>query len=228
MLRVLIVEDDPMVRSINAGFLRKVDPNFDIREAANVSQAKKCIQSYKVDLILLDVYLGDENGPELLKWIRSEGLDVDVVLITADNSAQTVETVFRFGAVDYLIKPFQFERFKEAISAVQSRRMIKKESHISQEQLDDRLRVSNKKEFRYEKGVNQNTYELVLQVIENAEEPLTAQEISAQTDLARVTVRRYLEHMVDEGLLDEVFHYGKVGRPQKAYRWIGGLGGVKR
>lgn len=222
MLSILIVEDDPMVRSINAGFLRKVDPYFNIKEVANVTAAKACIQSQKIDVVLLDVYLGEESGPELLKWIRSEGLDIDVVLITADNSAQTVETVFRFGAVDYLIKPFQFERFKEAITAVQSRRQFKKESFLSQEQLDDRLRMAQKREIRYEKGVNQNTYEVVLNVIENAVEPLTAQEISEQTELARVTVRRYLEHMLEEGLLDEVFHYGKVGRPQKAYRWIGG------
>ncbi|MGX8795973.1 response regulator [Fusibacter sp. JL298sf-3] len=219
-MRVLIVEDDPMVRSINAGFLRKVDPHFDIREAATIDQAKGCIEKNKIDLVLLDVYLGEESGPDLLKWIRGEGLDMDVVLITADNSAQTVETVFRLGAVDYLIKPFNYDRFKEAIVNALSRRQIKEDHYVSQAQLDDIIRAGVKREVRFEKGVNQSTYERVRTAIAASDEPLTAQEISARTDLARVTVRRYLEHMLEEGLVTETFQYGKVGRPQKAYCWI--------
>ena len=219
-MRILIVEDDPMVRSINAVFLRKIDSNYGILQAANIQEAKTCISKNKIDLVLLDVYLGEESGPDLLKWIRGEGLDMDVVLITADNSAQTVEAVFRLGAVDYLIKPFEYERFKEAITSVLSRRQIRYDTHVSQEKLDDLIKPSIKQEVRYEKGVNQATYKIVKEVIENAEEPLTAQEIGSKVDLARVTVRRYLEYMLEEGLLTETFSYGKIGRPQKTYQWI--------
>lgn len=219
-MRILIVEDDPMVRSINEAFLIKIDPYYDILQAANIKQAKEHIEKNKIDLVLLDVYLGEESGPDLLKWIRGEGLDMDVVLITADNSAQTVETVFRLGAVDYLIKPFEYERFKEAITSVLNRRRIRIDTHFSQEKLDDLIKSGSKQDVQFEKGVNQATYKIVKEVVKNADEPLTAQQIGSKVDLARVTVRRYLEYMLEEGLLRETFNYGKVGRPQKTYQWI--------
>jgi two-component system CitB family response regulator len=209
-----------MVRNINAEFLKKIDSYFEIFQAANIKEAKECIQNNNVDFVLLDVYLGDESGPDLLKWIRGEGLDIDVVLITADNSAQTVETVFRFGAVDYLIKPYEYERFKQAIINVLSRRQIKHDTHVSQEKLDDIINPKSIKEVTPEKGVNQATYKLVEEVVKNSKVPLTAQEIASQVHLARVTVRRYLEYMLEEALLTETYNYGKVGRPQKTYQWI--------
>lgn len=219
-MRFLIVDDDPMVRNINAEFLKKIDPSFAVFQAENIDEAKDCIQNHHIGFLLLDVYLGDESGPDLLKWIREEGLDIEVVLITADNSSQTVEAVFRLGAVDYLIKPYEYNRFKQAIVNVIGRREIKHNTHVSQKKLDDIINPHIIKEVTPEKGVNQATYELVENVVKNSKEPLTAQEIASQVHLARVTVRRYLEYMLDEALLTETYNYGRVGRPQKAYQWI--------
>ncbi len=69
----------------------------------------------KPDLILLDVYLPKENGIDLLKWIRKQDIDIDIILITADKSIERIQEAFRGGVVDYLIKPFNFERFKESL-----------------------------------------------------------------------------------------------------------------
>jgi len=219
-MRVLIVDDDPMVRNINAEFLKKIDSSFAISQAENIDEAKECIRSYQIGLVLLDVYLGEESGPDLLKWIREEGLDIDVVLITADNSSKTIEAVLRFGAVDYLIKPYEYNRFKQAVVSVISRREIKHNTHVSQKKLDDIINPKSNKDVFPEKGVNQVTYKLVEEVVKNSKEPLTAQEIAHKVQLARVTVRRYLEYMLDEDLLTETYNYGRVGRPQKTYQWI--------
>lgn len=219
-MRFLIVDDDPMVRNINAEFLKKIDSSFVIYQAENIDRSKECIQGQDIDVVLLDVYLGDESGPDLLKWIREKALDIDVVLITADNSSQTVEDVFRFGAVDYLIKPYEYNRFKQAILNVIGRREIKHSTYVNQKKLDDIINSKNSKEILPEKGVNQVTYKLVEEVVKNSKEALTAQEIASQINLARVTVRRYLEYMLEENLLTETYSYGKVGRPQKTYQWI--------
>lgn len=220
-MKILIVEDDPMVRNINAGFIKKIDPSYKIFEATHVEAAKNLLETHAFDLVLLDVYLGDVNGPELLKWLRKRELDVDVVLITADNSAETVETVFRLGVVDYLIKPFNFERFKEAIAKVLHRRtQFKGGEAINQSKLDQWFLSKEIPELKQEKGVNLSTYALIKEALIKEGQAITAKEIADKTDLARVTVRRYLEHMVEQGLAVETQHYGKVGRPQKKYQWI--------
>ncbi len=221
-MNILIVEDDPMVRSINLGFVKKMDVKSVVFEASDTVSAKKILTENKIDLILLDVYLGNDSGPNLLKWVREHALNCDVILITADNSAQTVETAFRLGAIDYLIKPFHFGRFQEAVCKVITRKkQLNSMSSMNQDALDGILSSESSKDLKTEKGINLATYDIVKSVMVNSKEPLTAGDISVITSLARVTVRRYLEFMVEENYVTENYHYGKIGRPQKTYFWTG-------
>ena len=120
---MLIVEDDPMVREINEKFLEKVE-GFTLQGSVNsIEKAKEAILRDKPDLILLDVFFPQGKGTDLLKWIRSENLKCDVILITADRNTDTVEEAFRYGAVDYLVKPFVFTRFKEALLHYKDRKI---------------------------------------------------------------------------------------------------------
>lgn len=222
-MNILIVEDDPMVRNINKGFIKKIDPGFTIYEAKDVSSAKETLMTKNMDLVLLDVYLGNSSGPDLLSWIRENRLDMEVILITADNSSETVEGAFRHGALDYLIKPFSFERFKEAVEkAIKRKKQLQHQKSIDQSFIDEMLlsRSADEKE-EFEKGISPLTYTLLKNVLAKNKTPLTAKSIADKTDLARVTVRRYLEYMVKVGEAKEILNYGKVGRPQKMYILIG-------
>lgn len=218
-MNILIVEDDPMVRNINKGFVKKISGAFKVYEAEDIGRAKAVIESVSIDLVLLDVYLGNDKGPELLGWIRANSLDIDVILITADNSAETVEKAFRLGSIDYLIKPFNFGRFDEAINKVITRRSkLSNNVEFNQEHIDSMIQNPAVKLAKpQDKGINTMTYDLILKALRESTNPMTAQAIGKLTELARVTVRRYLEHMVDEGIAEEMQHYGKVGRPQKTY-----------
>ncbi|MBE0451716.1 MAG: response regulator [Clostridia bacterium] len=218
-MNILIVEDDPMVRNINKGFVKKINSAFQVFEAGDIEKAKAVIGSVAIDLVLLDVYLGNDKGPDLLGWIRTNSLDIDVILITADNSAETVEKAFRLGSIDYLIKPFNFSRFDEAISKVITRRSkLSNKTGLNQEHIDSMIQnPAIKSQKPADKGINVMTYDLILKALRESTEPMTAQAIGKITELARVTVRRYLEYMVDEGVAEEMQHYGKVGRPQKTY-----------
>ncbi|MDZ5016622.1 response regulator, partial [Clostridium perfringens] len=115
MIEVMIIEDDPMVRAINVKFLKRIEGFVLYKAVSNLTDAKKVISTKKPDLILLDVYLPKENGIDLLKWIRAQEIDIDIILITADKSIERIQEAFRYGVVDYLIKPFDFDRFKEAL-----------------------------------------------------------------------------------------------------------------
>ncbi len=217
-MRILIVEDDPMVRSINVGFIHKISTKYRIFESSDVPSAIKILEKEMIDLILLDVYLGKAKGPELLKWLRETHHKSEVILITADNSVETIEESFKLGAIDYLIKPFSFKRFEEAVTKASVRiERLKDKSTFGQADIDAMMQTVNNKDGVYEKGLNLMTYQAVEEALLNADEPLTAQDVADKTHLARVTVRRYLEQMVQASIANETLSYGKIGRPQKHY-----------
>ena len=84
------------------------------------------LKDHQVDLILLDVYMGKETGLDMLVELRKADDPVDVIVITAANDKESVQTALRYGAVDYLIKPFSFERFQDA-SAISAKVSIDEE-----------------------------------------------------------------------------------------------------
>lgn len=222
MIEVMIVEDDPMVRDINSRFLKRVE-GFNLYKAVgNLTEAKKFIMVKKPDLILLDVFLPNENGIDFLKWLRSEEISVDVILITADKTIERVQEAFRYGAIDYLIKPFNFDRFKEALIQFKERYYeFKKIDEIEQGELDKLISNATiiQKDEGLAKGFNKYTYKSIWEEIERRDkEYFTSEELSEKIKVARVTVRRYLEYMENEGKLEKLVEYGKVGRPQHKFR----------
>jgi Response regulator of citrate/malate metabolism len=220
----MIVEDDPMVREINSKFLKRVEGFALYKAVSNLEDAKKFLLAKKVDLILLDVYLPKENGIDFLKWIRSEEINIDIILITADKSIERVQEAFRYGVVDYLIKPFNFERFKEALLQFKDRYYkFKKNDEIEQKDLDKLIASSSvsQNEDDIVKGLNKYTYRSIWDEIEkNSSEEFTAEELAGKLGIARVTVRRYLEYMEKENKIDKLVEYGKIGRPQHKYHKI--------
>lgn len=224
MIDVMIVEDDPMVRDINAKFLERIEGFRLLKAVSNLDDAKKIIAAKKPDLILLDIYLPKENGIDFLKWIREKNIDVDIILITADKSIERIQEGFRYGVVDYLIKPFNFERFREALIQFKSRYdNFKKNDEIEQKELDRLISNFNPAplEEDFAKGFNKYTYKTIWDEIEKSNfTEFTADMFSEQLGIARVTVRRYLEYMEKEHKVKKVVEYGKVGRPQYKYHKI--------
>ena len=217
----MIVEDDPMVREINSKFLKRVEGFILYKAVSNLEDAKKFISAKKPDLILLDVFLPKENGIDFLKWIRAQEVDIDVILITADKSIERIQEALRYGVVDYLIKPFSFERFKEALLQFKGRYYkFSKNDVIEQKDLDKLISGSgvSQNEEDFAKGLNKYTYKAIWDEIEkNSIEDFTAEELAEKLGIARITVRRYLEYMEKENKVDKLVEYGKVGRPQHKY-----------
>jgi two-component system CitB family response regulator len=225
MINVMIIEDDPMVRDINSKFLKKVDDFKLVKAASNLTEAMEFMKCNKVDLLLLDIYLPKENGIEFLKKLRKEGAEVDVILITADKTSIMIQEALRYGAVDYLIKPFTLERFKEALGKYkQMYNSFSSSNTIEQKTLDKYIAGTaasdkSKDEEDFEKGINKYTYKIIWNEIEiSKDEYKTAEEISASSGVARVTVRKYLDYMEKEDKVKKIIEYGKVGRPQHKYK----------
>ncbi|GAA0736249.1 response regulator [Clostridium oceanicum] len=225
MIKVVIIEDDPMVREINEGFLRKVEGYLLLKSVSSIEEGKEVIKEEKPDLVLLDLFFPKGLGTELLKWIRINNIKCDVILITADKSMETVEESFRYGVVDYIIKPFTFNRFKEALLQYMDRRCnFENCENIEQELIDKMVLRDKEKNVRCDyidniKGVSTHTYDKILQLIkERKEGTITAQELALITGVSRITARRYLDLLEKQGELVLIMEYGKVGRPLNKYR----------
>lgn len=226
MIKVIIVEDDPMVREINERFLKKVEDYTLYDSVSSIEKAKESILKGKPDLILLDIFFPQGKGLELLKWIRRENIKCDVILITADKSMETVEEAFRYGAVDYLVKPFVFKRFKEAMLQYKDRKNIFKNIDNVDQEVIDKYTLGEKKDDYEEKddisdtkGFSQHTYEKILQGIQDMKDKtFTSQQIAKQVGVSRITARRYLDLLEKEEKLVIELEYGKVGRPKNKYR----------
>ncbi|WP_026888583.1 response regulator [Clostridium beijerinckii] len=227
MIKTMIVEDDPMVRQINSKFLKKIE-GFSLEKAvANLSEAKEFLMQNQVDLILLDIFLPNENGIDLLKWLRQNEILSDVILITADKSVERVKDAFRYGVVDYLIKPFTFERFNESLNIFKER-LNSFENNQTMEQSDlDKFILSNKNKktngseikSNLEKGLNKYTYNSIANELNNIEEEyFTTEDLSEKLGIAKVTVRKYLDYMSKQGELEKIIEYGKIGRPLYKYK----------
>ena len=223
-MKILIIDDDPMVAHINLKFANKAGYE-DVETASDIESAKERLKQGDIDLVLLDVYLPTGKGTDILKWIRQENLSTDAILITADRSSETVEEAMNFGAVDYLIKPFDFARFQLAMEKFERKRngFVGKKS-VEQDDIDsiffDSSSRSDRTKDMLEKGMSEKTYNAILEAIKAMDAPTTAEELGDKLGISRVSVRRYLEFMEGRGILEMKPIYGKKGRPQNLFKYV--------
>lgn len=219
-ISVLIVEDDPMVQEINKRFIAKLKDFRVIAVASHGEEALKMLETIKPQLILLDVFMSKVDGLTTLKEIRKRGVNSDVILITADKSVQTVQQAIRYGAVDYIIKPFRFDRFKEALQNYKRRKEKLQEREVFQQRDLDRILHSSQEqsENQLPKGLNQVTLDSILAYLREHTEYLTSMELAQAVGIARVTARRYMEYLAEKRIVDIELEYGSVGRPIHKFR----------
>lgn len=221
-IRVLIVEDDPMVMEINAEFVSRLSGFMLVGKAFNGKDAISLINEVHPNLVLLDYFLPDINGLSLLQIIRNNNYPLDVILLTANREPQHIQEIFRAGVVDYIVKPFRFDRFQSALEQYRfTFKKFKENRPLEQADLDVITRVQSKQsEFEdyLPKGLNDRTMQQILQFLKGQEEPLSSEEVAIGTGLARVTVRRYLEYLEKKGDIVMEIQYGSVGRPMNKYR----------
>lgn len=224
MINVLIVEDDPMVAEFNKRFLSKLEGYDLVGIADTVSKATEVINTKKVDLILLDVYMPGQNGLDLLAEIRDKALEIDVILITAASEVDKIQTALHYGAIDYLIKPFEFERFKQALEKYKEKyKIFHEKENLDQTLIDQKLFKSAIQAQKEKKVLPKGLTESTLIVIVNAMKQMksfTTDELAETTAISRVSVRKYLQFLVEIEVLEETLNYG-IGRPVYHYTYKG-------
>lgn len=221
MIKVMIVDDDPMVAEFNRRYVEAVD-GFKVEVGVHsANEALKILEKVHIDLILLDVFMPGMNGLELLMKLRQVGKGVDVIVITAACDGNHIKKALQFGAVDYIIKPFAFDRLKTALLAYKGlANLMEDQERLSQVELDQCLLYKDPPAaIELPKGVDKNTLAITWEKIKSLGEDLfSTEEMAKYIGMSRVSMRKYLEFLRKIGVLKLELIYGTVGRPVYKYQ----------
>ncbi|MDB5052843.1 MAG: two-component system response regulator [Bacilli bacterium] len=220
-IRVLIIDDDFMIAKLHSKYIETRKGYELVGIALNYEQALSLIVERKPDLLLLDVYMPDFSGIELVRTIRTRQIRCDIILITASKELEIVEEGFRLGVFDYLIKPFDLEHLKNTlIKYTQFRNRLSSVEELNQEIVNDlkNLRIPHPQLPQFHKGIDDKTLNRIKKYLIDLEEFQTADEIALRAGVSKTTVRIYITYLVNEGIVEELLQYGTIGRPQKLYR----------
>lgn len=216
--KILIVEDDPMVALINKKFLENMGFKNILGPVQTEEEIIKALDKENIDLILLDVYLPKKNGIDILKSLRYKKYLTDVIMITAANSVEEVKRAFAYGVTDYLVKPFEFERFEEAINKYkQKNNLLNKREALSQQDIDV-ISKSLEEKIELPKGLNQKTLDRIMEFLkENQGKVWTLREIAYELKISNVTIKKYMDYLEDVKKVNVTLTSGNVGRPEYKY-----------
>ncbi|MFE8701540.1 response regulator [Cytobacillus sp. FJAT-54145] len=221
MIRVFIVEDDPMVAELNRRYLESIEGFKAVGTRPSVDAAKQFLKENEVDLILLDVYMPGEQGLALLPYIRQLEKKIDVILITAASDIETIQGALRFGAIDYLIKPFSFDRLKEALVSYQEKtQYVEYHPVLSQQELDEKILKKEKAHVSQQipKGLTKHTLKIIWDELRRlGDREFSTEDIAKLTGISRVSIRKYLNFLEEIEVLETRVCYGTIGRPINQY-----------
>ncbi len=219
MIDVLIVEDDPMVAELNKTYLQMV-PGFRLVGCAkDGEQALHFLHDNAVSLLLLDVFMPKLNGLELLKHIRTSYPQVDIIMVTAACDSDNIQTALRLGVIDYLVKPFTFERLRTALISYQQRlRLLSTTDTLDQTQLDNRIFSKTQETPKLRpKGIESETLNRVLNMIMQYEGDFAMSDLVPLSNLSRISLKKYIDYLEERGELGSYLTYLSVGRPVRMY-----------
>lgn len=220
---VLIVEDDPMVLSINRRYLEKI-PGFIVSGACDsFDEAIRLTSKYTYDLLLVDITIKGKTGLDLIKTLRKREYPADLIMITAAGEQEAIQIGLQCGIVDYILKPFQFKRFEKSIALfLQRQELLHSGKPLTQQQIDqlqslEKTTVEKEKDA-IDKGLTPSTLTLIMSCIDQQKGDFTVSDITSLANLSHVSVRKYLHYLEDKKVIEMRLEYGTIGRPTAFYR----------
>jgi response regulator of citrate/malate metabolism len=223
MIRTLVVDDDFRVAELHCAYVERVKGFSVAGRASTGAEALESVERLRPDLVLLDIYLPDMSGLDVLQRLREDDQHaVDVISITAAREVESLRAAMRGGVVHYLIKPFLFATFEEKLLsyAAAHDRMV----HLARADQGDVDRIFSALRSTHNevlpKGLSEVTLDLILQALGGSQSGLAAAAVADAAGLSRVTARRYLDHLCQLGKAELTMRYGGPGRPEHRYRLL--------
>jgi CitB family two-component system response regulator CitT len=221
MIKVVIAEDDFRIAQVQEQFLQKVSGVKLVGKALNAKETMGILGVQEVDLLLLDIYMPDELGTDLLPKIRENHPSVDIIMVTAANERAMLETSIRNGVFNYLLKPVTMEKFVETIEDYKKKKKLLNSFDEVDQSLIDRYFGTSKQSAISQKdlpsGVDRLTLQKVKDVMAEQKGGVSIEEMGEKMGASRTTARRYLEYLVSINFCIAKHDYGIVGRPERKY-----------
>jgi len=218
---VLIVEDEAKIAEFHLHYLSQAQRFRVVGIANKIAEARKMIQILKPKMILLDNYLPDGKGIDLLKEITADKNVPDIIFVTAANDVDTVREALRYGAFDYIMKPVSYERISDSLGRyLKYTSSLKANETINQRHVDALFNFQSRSSRleQLPKGIDELSLDKVSAVFSTPDTLYSAERLSKELGISKTTARRYLEYMLAKGSLKAVINHGRVGRPQRLYQ----------
>lgn len=220
-LRVLVVDDVPAVAKLHGMFVTAHPECELVGTAMSGPEAVGAVRTLAPDLVLLDVHLPGFSGIEALRAVRADATiaQPEVVAVTAARDVDTVRDARLMGVRHYLVKPFTANELHERIDDVIAERgAAASGGTLDQSRIDAAMRPAVRRSLP--KGLTRETLDLVHEALVTLGGG-TAADVAAELGLSRVSCRRYLEHLADEGAARRTMDYATAGRPSTRYLLTG-------
>lgn len=224
MIRTLVVDDDPLAVLVHRQFTERVAGFEVVGEATTGVAAVELAEQLRPDLVLLDMYLPDLSGIEVMRRIRSSGArDADVIAITSAKDVEMLRAAMQLGVVHYVVKPFKFRTLLDRLETyAAARTQLAGMRHPDQRDIDrlyGLLRSSG--EASLPKGISAPTLAMVAGLLEPTQEGTSATALAEHAGFSLGVARRYLKFLEENGSVELALRYGSAGRPEHLYRWTG-------
>jgi response regulator of citrate/malate metabolism len=217
---VMIVEDDFRVADIHKDFVEAAGGFSVVGIAQTGSVAIEMNLALEPELVLLDIYLPDGLGTDLLARLRNQRA-VDCFVLTAARDVGTIKRCVDLGALHYLIKPFTKDELIARLHEYSEwRHALEAGPDLNQVQVDQIFYGMSRPSTTLPKGLSTETMELVVGTLTQADDALAAEDVAQLTGISRVSVRRYLRYLADSGEAEIIQDYGTPGRPRHRFRLV--------
>lgn len=229
LYRVVLVEDDPMVQEVNQQFIERVEGFHIVGIASSGDEGLHMVKKLQPDLVILDIFMPVQDGIETITQIRKQELPIDVIVISAASDMRTIERMLQNGAVDYIMKPFKFDRVKQSLEHYRSMKETLQSDLAATQSEIDRVLYGTSRDNASQvgaadvptvqalpKGLQAVTLKQIIQFLSAQMNPLSAEEVAEGVGIARVTARRYLDYLEKSGQVRLDLQYG-IGRPVNKY-----------
>ncbi|HXQ96996.1 MAG TPA: sigma-54 dependent transcriptional regulator, partial [Candidatus Limnocylindrales bacterium] len=129
---ILIVDDEPSARYAQR---RALEHSYRIAEAESVAAAREALVRERPELVLLDIVMNDEDGLSFLRWMREQGHEEPVIVVSALDNARTAVDALKLGAADYLVKGFDIEELRKRVGNMMRLATLERENTRLRERL---------------------------------------------------------------------------------------------
>lgn len=224
MIRTLIVDDDPTAVSIHREYVDRLPEFTAVATTTSGTEAVQLVDALRPDLVLLDMYLPDLPGLEVLRALRSSGRPpIDVIAITSAKNVDVLRGAMTLGVVHYIVKPFGFRAFRERLENYAAARSRLAVAHAPGQREVDRIfaLLRSGSDDMLPKGISAATLKVVIDILRTAEERMTAGDLATRAGFSESVARRYLKFLSDAGNVEYHPRYGSAGRPEHLYGWTG-------